>query len=159
MGAAGQVVYGNANWLPREMLGVGVDFLLVRNWPVRYGGFFTDRDIIGAAKVCVVGHTIVARLFQTIDPLGETIRIGNIPFRIIGVLEEKGANLVGEDQDNVVLLPYTTVRKRLQGSNFDDVNVIMASALVAGRDGRCKSGDRTVVAGPTPDRAGRNSGF
>ncbi len=129
VGAGGQVVYGNANWLPREMMGVGVDFLIVRNWPVRYGGFFSDRDILGAAKVCVVGHTIVARLFQTIDPLGETIRIGNIPFRIIGVLEEKGANLVGEDQDNIVLLPYTTVRKRLQGSSFDDVNVIMASAL------------------------------
>jgi putative ABC transport system permease protein len=129
VGAAGQVVYGNANWFPREMMGVGVDFLLVRNWPVQYGGFFTDRDVSGAAKVCVVGHTIVARLFQTIDPLNETIRIGNIPFRIIGVLEEKGANLVGEDQDNIVLLPYTTVRKRLQGSNFDDVNVIMASAL------------------------------
>jgi putative ABC transport system permease protein len=129
VGAAGQVVYGNANWLPREMLGVGRDFLLVRNWPIRYGGFFSERDVNSAAQVCVVGHTIVARLFQTINPLGETIRVGNIPFRIIGVLEEKGANLVGEDQDNVVLLPYTTVRKRLQGSNFDDVNVIMVSAL------------------------------
>jgi putative ABC transport system permease protein len=101
---------------------------MVRNWPVRSGGFFTERDILSAAKVCVVGHTIVARLFQTINPLGETIRVGNIPFRIVGVLEEKGANLVGEDQDNIVLLPYTTVRKRLEGSNFDDVHVIMASA-------------------------------
>jgi putative ABC transport system permease protein len=125
----GQVIYGNANWLPREMIGVGMDYLVVRNWPVRYGGFFSDRDVTSAAKVCVVGHTIVARLFQTIDPLGETIRVGDIPFRVIGVLEEKGANLVGEDQDNIVLLPYTTVRKRLQGSNFDDVHVIMASAL------------------------------
>jgi putative ABC transport system permease protein len=128
IGSAGHVVYGNANWMPNEMMGVGVDYLVVRNWPVVYGGFFTDRDVMGASKVCVVGHTIVARLFQTIDPLGETIRIGNIPFRIIGVLEEKGANLVGDDQDNIVLIPYTTVRKRLEGSNFGDVHAIMISA-------------------------------
>ena len=110
------------------MLGVGVDFLTVRNWPVAYGGFFSDRDIKSAAKVCVIGHTIVARLFQTTNPIGETVRVGNIPFRIIGVLNEKGPNMVGEDQDNLILMPYTTVRKRLQGSNFDDVNIIMASA-------------------------------
>jgi putative ABC transport system permease protein len=128
IGSGGQVVYGNANWMPNEMTGVGVDYLVIRNWPVAYGGFFTDRDMVSAAKVCVIGHTIVARLFQTINPLGETIRIGNIPFRIIGVLEEKGANLVGEDQDNVVLVPYTTVRKRLDGSDFGDVHAIMASA-------------------------------
>jgi putative ABC transport system permease protein len=128
IGSAGHVVYGNANWMPNEMMGVGTDYLVVRNWPVAYGGFFSERDVTSAAKVCVVGHTIVARLFQTINPLGETIRIGNIPFRIIGVLEEKGANLVGDDQDNIVLVPYTTVRKRLDGSDFGDVHAIMASA-------------------------------
>jgi putative ABC transport system permease protein len=133
VGAGGQIIYGNANWLPREMLGVGIDYLTVRNWPLEYGGFFTDRDIAGASKICVVGKTIVARLFQTVNPIGETIRIRNIPFRIVGVLEEKGANIVGDDQDNVVLLPYTTVRKRLQGSNFGDVDLIMASASSTGR--------------------------
>ncbi len=115
------------------MMGVGVEYLTVRNWQIQDGGFFTERDIASASKVCVVGRTIVARLFQTINPLGQTVRIRNIPFRIIGVLNEKGANIVGDDQDNIVLLPYTTVRKRLWGSSFDNVNLIMASARSAER--------------------------
>lgn len=128
VGTQGQVIYGNVNWLPREMIGVGHEYLAVRDWPLQYGGFFTDRDIISAAKTCVIGQTLVARLFQTVNPIGETIRIRNIPFRIIGVLEAKGANMFGEDQDNIVLMPYTTVRKRIQGSEFRNVDLIMASA-------------------------------
>src|SRR5262249_36838484 len=68
------------------------------------------------------------KLFQTTDPLDQTIRIKNIPFRILGVLDQKGANIVGDDQDDIILIPYTTVKKRLQGSSFDNVNAIMASA-------------------------------
>ncbi len=128
VGAGGQLIYGNNNWMPKEMLGVGIDYLIVRNWEVGQGGFFTERDIAGAAKVCVIGRTIVAKLFQTTNPLGKTIRIRNIPFEVIGVLEEKGANLVGDDQDDVVLAPYSTIRKRLRGSDFDNVDVIFASA-------------------------------
>ena len=128
VGTTGQVIYGNTNWSPQEMAGVGTDYLTVRNWQLRHGGFFTERDVTSAAKVCVIGQTIVAKLFQTTNPLGKTIRIRNIPFQVIGVLETKGANMVGEDQDNIVLMPYTTVRKRLQGSNFDNVDVILASA-------------------------------
>ncbi|MFV2067455.1 MAG: ABC transporter permease, partial [Pirellulales bacterium] len=123
-----QMIYGNSNWSPNEMRGVGADHLTVRNWQIRYGSFFTERDVLTAAKVCVVGHTIVTKLFQTSNPLGEKVRIGNIPFRVVGVLEKKGANIVGDDQDNVVLMPYTTVRKRIQGSGFDSVHAIMASA-------------------------------
>ncbi len=125
---AGQVIYGNNNWKPRDLFGVGSEYLTVRNWPVRHGGFFTERDITAAAKVCVIGQTIVAKLFQTSNPIGETIRIKNTPFRVIGVLEKKGATLVGDDQDNIILLPYTTVQKRLQGSTFRNVNAIIASA-------------------------------
>jgi putative ABC transport system permease protein len=128
VGTAGQVVYANANWSPNEMWGVGPDYLTVRNWQLRHGGFFTERDVISANKVCVIGHTLVAKLFQTTNPIGETVRIKNIPFRIIGVLEPKGANLVGQDQDNIVLMPYTTVRKRLHGSSFNNVHAIMVSA-------------------------------
>jgi putative ABC transport system permease protein len=128
VGTSGQMIYRNANWSPKEMTGVGPQFLTVRNWQLRHGGFFTERDVSSAAKVCVVGHTVVARLFQTTNPLGETVRIKNIPFRIIGVLEAKGANLVGEDQDDIVLIPYSTVRKRLHGSEFDNVHAILASA-------------------------------
>ncbi|MGE3806475.1 MAG: ABC transporter permease [Gemmataceae bacterium] len=125
---SGQMIYGNTNWKPREMLGVGPDYLVVRNWQLQTGSFFTERDITAAAKVCVIGHTIVAKLFQTTNPLDATIRIKNIPFRVIGVLETKGANLVGDDQDDVVFIPHSTVKKRLQGSSFDSVNGILASA-------------------------------
>lgn len=128
IGTAGQVIYGSSNFSPREITGVSEEFPLVRNWSVRQGEFFSERDISSSNKVCVIGHTIVAKLFQTINPIGETIRIKNIPFRVVGVLEKKGANMVGQDQDNLVLLPYTTVRKRLQGSEFDNVGAIMVSA-------------------------------
>jgi putative ABC transport system permease protein len=124
----GQVIYGNSNFSPREMYGVGADYLTVRNWPLRSGNFFSQRDLSSSAKVCIIGQTLVARLFQTIDPIGETIRIKNIPFKVIGVLDRKGANLFGQDQDNIVLLPWTAVRKRLHGSEFDDVNSILVSA-------------------------------
>ncbi|MFL5005176.1 MAG: ABC transporter permease [Microvirga sp.] len=127
VGTAGQMIYGNTNWKPRQIQGVGPDYPIVRNWPLRAGAFFTDRDVSAAAKVCVIGHTVVARLFQTTNPVGETVRIRNIPFRVIGVLERKGANIGGDDQDDIVLLPYTTVQKRIQGSAFDNVGVILVS--------------------------------
>jgi putative ABC transport system permease protein len=133
--AGGQVIYGNSNWKPRELSGVGPDYLVVRNWQLESGGFFTHRDITAAAKVCVIGHTIVARLFQTTNPVGETIRIRNIPFRVIGILDRKGANIVGDDQDDIILIPYTTAKKRIQGSSFDNVNAILVSARsLAGMD-------------------------
>ena len=128
VGISGQLIYGNSNWNPKDMVGVGVDYLTVRAWQLRAGGFFTDRDITSANKVCVIGNTIVAKLFQTTNPIGKTLRIKNIPFEVIGVLEAKGANMVGEDQDNVVMAPYTTVKKRLYGSNFNNVHAILASA-------------------------------
>ena len=128
VGTGGQVIFGNSNWNPKEMHGVDPNYLLVRNWQLRHGGFFTDRDVTASAKVCVIGHTVLTKLFQTQNPLGETIRIRNIPFRVVGVLGEKGANMVGEDQDDIILIPYTTVRKRLTGSEFNDVHAIFVSA-------------------------------
>jgi len=128
---AGQMIYGNSNWKPKQIQGVGPDYPIVRNWPLRAGGFFTDRDVSAGAKVCVIGNTIVAKLFQTTNPVGETVRIRNIPFRVIGVLERKGANIGGDDQDDIVLLPYTTVQKRIQGSQFDNVNAILVSGRSA----------------------------
>jgi putative ABC transport system permease protein len=128
VGAVGQVISGNNNWRPRDLVGVGSDYLLVRNWQVDWGSFFTEGDINNANKVCVVGATVVKKLFQTANPIGQNVRIKNIPFEIVGVLVSKGANIVGEDQDDVVLMPFTTVRKRLQGSNFNNVDVALASA-------------------------------
>ncbi len=123
-----QVIHGNDNWNPKQFLGVGEDYLLVRQWSVRNGGFFTSREVAIADKVCVIGQTVAEKLFQTADPVNSTVRIRNIPFRVIGVLEAKGASIVGEDQDDVLLVPYTTIRKRLFGSTFDDVHAILLSA-------------------------------
>lgn len=128
VGTGGQVVFGNLNISPNEMFGVGPDYLKVRNWPIEYGSFFEKQQIDKAEKVCVIGHTLVNKLFQTSDPIDEKVRINNKPFTVIGVLEKKGANMTGEDQDSVILMPYTTVRRTLNGSSFDDVNVIFASA-------------------------------
>ena len=131
VGFSNQVVYGGVNWQPKESLGVGPEYLTVRSWELRRGGFFGEREIRSAEKVCVIGQTLVAKLFQTMDPIGERVRIGNIPFRVIGVLESKGANMVGEDQDDLILVPYTAVQKRIHGNQFKSVHAIMASARTA----------------------------
>jgi putative ABC transport system permease protein len=128
VGGTGQVVYGNSNWAPNEVLGVNERYLTVRNWALARGSFFTQREITSAAKVCVIGHTVVEKLFQTTDPIGRTIRLKKIPFVVIGVLERKGANIVGQDQDNILFAPFTTIRKRINGSSFDNVDFIVASA-------------------------------
>src|SRR5262245_41704630 len=99
VGAQGQVNCCNAEVSPGLMMGVGTDFLIVRNWGLARGGFFSERDISSAAKVCVIGQTLVGKLFQTSDPIGKTVRIKHMPVKVIGVLEEKGAALFGDDQD------------------------------------------------------------
>jgi putative ABC transport system permease protein len=126
--ARGQVVAGDQNWCPDEILGVNCSYLTVRNWEVGKGAFFTPGDIRGATKVCVVGATVADNLFQTRDCVGMKLRIKNIPFEVIGVLEPKGANLFGQDQDDVVLAPFTTIQKRLCGSTFNSVDVVFVSA-------------------------------
>jgi len=133
VGALSQVIYGNTNWMPQELLGVARDYLSVRNWNLRMGGFFTDRDITGGAKVCVIGQTIVEKLFQTTNPLGETIRIKGIPFEVVGVLDAKGTNIFGGDQDDIILAPYTTVRSRLKGAGSDKVDAIFCSVKSQGQ--------------------------
>lgn len=146
VGTGGQVVYGHTNYAPNEMIGVGTGFQIVRNWEVQRGGFFTEREVISASKVCVLGQTVSAKLFQTADPVGQTVRIKNIPFRVIGVLEKKGANMLGDDQDNIVLMPYTTVRKRLQGSEFDNVSAIMASGRTTPVPGEAENEIKQLLA-------------
>lgn len=125
---SGQIIGGNVNWNPAEMRGSGPDFLTVRNWSLTSGEFISDRDVSAAAKVCVIGQTLVNRLFAGSDPIGQTIRVKNIPFTVVGVLAKKGPNMVGDDQDDIIVMPYTTVRKRLQGSNFANVDMLLVSA-------------------------------
>jgi putative ABC transport system permease protein len=125
---SGQVIGGNINWQPDQMFGVGPDYPIVRNWPLDGGEFFSARDIASAAKVCVLGATVARQLFPDDDPIGQQVRVKNIPFTVIGVLTRKGANLVGQDQDNILLMPYSTVRKRLQHSAFKNVDLVFVSA-------------------------------
>jgi putative ABC transport system permease protein len=123
-----QVIHGNQNW-STSIQGGEVDWPLIRSWNLEKGVFFTDADNRSAAKVCVIGKTIEQELFFGEDPVGKTIRIKNIPFRVIGVLESKGGSLMGQDQDDTVVAPYETVRKRLQGTRASNIGMIMVAAV------------------------------
>ncbi len=90
VGTAGQVIYGNENWNPKELQGVGADYLTVRNWTLEAGGFFSTSDIETNAKVCVIGQTLIPKLFRTVNPMDEIVRVNNVPFRVIGIEEEGG---------------------------------------------------------------------
>ncbi|RLS34077.1 MAG: hypothetical protein DWH79_05470 [Planctomycetota bacterium] len=157
--AAGQVIHGSTNWSPKQMFGVGVDYPTVRSWRVRRGGFFSDRDVQGAEKVCVLGHTVAARLFQTANPLGSIVRIRNIPFRVIGVLEKKGANIVGDDQDDILVMPYSTARKRLVGNGFKGVHAILVSARSVERMAESEREIRHLLADRHKIAAGQRNDF
>jgi putative ABC transport system permease protein len=125
---AGQVVSGELNW-STSIQGVDVDYPLIRSWNVDQGAFFTEADVKGAGKVCVLGTTVVDNLFPNGDAVGQIVRIKNVPFKVVGVLEKKGGNAMGQDQDDVILAPYTTVMKRLMGST--KLNMIQVSAVAA----------------------------
>lgn len=112
MGA--QIVYGDNNW-STSIQGGTVDFFSIRDWRLDKGDFFSDQDVRAATKVCLIGQTIVDQLFQSSDPIGQTIRVGNIPIRVIGTLKSKGQNAMGQDQDDLIIMPYTTLQKRLMG--------------------------------------------
>ena len=128
-----QVIYGNQNW-STSIQGAQVDWPLVRSWNLASGQFFTDQDDHAAAKVCVLGQTVVTTLFGDEDPIGKTIRIKNIPFKVTGVLESKGGSTQGQDQDDLVVAPYETVRKKLMGTTaVGQILVSAASDELVGR--------------------------
>ncbi|NLD64803.1 MAG: FtsX-like permease family protein [Bacteroidales bacterium] len=111
--SSGQVVYGNSNW-PTTIYGGSEQYLEIRSWSVVSGRNITDSEAEGSAKVCLLGRTVADELFgEGVDPTGETLRFKNIPFKIIGILSEKGQNSFGQDQDDVIIAPYTTVQKRI----------------------------------------------
>lgn len=125
--SSGQFVCGNNNY-PSSVNGVGLEYLEIRQLKVESGSMFTAADIQSSAKVCIIGKTIADNLFPDgSDPIGKVIRFNKIPFRVIGVLKSKGYNSMGQDQDNVVLAPYTTVMKRLLAVTY--LQGIFASAL------------------------------
>ncbi len=127
--ASGQVIFGGNN-TTSTIYGETDEYLEIKQWKVGRGACFTDDDVRKSAKVCVVGATIVKELFGekcTTPPIGKIIRFKNIPFRIVGVLEAKGYNNWGMDQDNVIIAPYTTVMKRIQAQTY--LSSIVCSAL------------------------------
>jgi putative ABC transport system permease protein len=125
----GQAINGALNW-PTSMQGVSPDFLTIRNWPLKEGVAFGDEDVKGAAKVCLIGQTVFENIFDAgDDPVGKTIRFNKIPFKIIGVLSEKGENAFGQDQDDILLAPYTTVQKRILAIPY--IQTIYASSVSA----------------------------
>lgn len=125
--SGGQLVNGNNNY-PSTIYGITPDYLDIRKLKVKEGSMFTEHDIKSAAKVCVLGKTVVDNLFPNgEDPVGKVIRFGKIPMTVIGVLESKGTNSMGMDQDDVVLAPYTTVMKRILA--IDYIQGLFASAV------------------------------
>jgi putative ABC transport system permease protein len=124
----GQVVAGNLNW-GTQIQGTDVDLPLIREWPTVEGAFFTPQDVATASKVAVLGKVVRDQLFGDLDPVGQVIRINNQPFTVAGVLASKGQSGMGQDQDDVVFVPYTTVMKKMRGITF--VQNITVSAVSA----------------------------
>jgi putative ABC transport system permease protein len=124
-----QVIAGNQNW-STQVQGVDVDLPLIRSWPAKYGSFFTSQDVASAAKVALLGTVVSDTLFgPDVDPTGQIIRVRAQPFKVIGVMASKGQSSMGQDQDDAVFVPYTTVQKKLLGvQNINGVTVSAASA-------------------------------
>ncbi|MBI4644954.1 MAG: ABC transporter permease [Deltaproteobacteria bacterium] len=117
-----QVVYGNRNWVPIFIYGTIPEYLDVREWPLAQGEVFTEQDVRNASKVCVLGQRLGRELFQGESPLGKEVRINNVAFKVIGILSPKGANMMGIDQDDIVLAPWTSIKYRVAGSAMTNVN-------------------------------------
>lgn len=123
---AGQIIYGANNW-PGSIQGGNSDYINIRKYEVASGSNFSETDVKNSAKVCLVGTTVVENLFPNgEDPVGKVVRFGKIPLRIIGVLESKGQNQMGQDQDDIIIAPYTTVQKRMLA--ITHIHMIFASA-------------------------------
>jgi putative ABC transport system permease protein len=125
-GTSGQVVYENQNWSTR-INGTEPQYFTIRDWPMASGSGFTDDDVSHAANVAVLGATVQQNLFGNTDPIGETIRIGALPFQVVGVLTAKGQSGMGADQDDGVYVPITTLQKKITGQNW--LQYIMVSAV------------------------------
>ena len=123
-----QVIYGNRNWVPTFIYGTTPAWLDVREWGLAQGDMFTERDVRNASKVCVLGQRLVRELFQGENPIGKEVRVQNVSFRVVGVLTAKGANMMGMDQDDVLLAPWTTIKFRVTGSSASTANQSAAAA-------------------------------
>ena len=125
-----QVIYGNRNWVPSFIYGTTPAWLDVREWGLAEGEMFTERDVRNASKVCVLGQRLVRELFQGENPIGKEVRVQNVSFRVVGVLTAKGANMMGMDQDDVLLAPWTTIKFRVTGSSASTANQSAAGSCL-----------------------------
>jgi ABC-type antimicrobial peptide transport system permease subunit len=127
--ARAQVVHGNRNWVPNAIYGTTPAYLDVQDWSILAEGEpFSDRDVLNGNRVCLLGKSLVRELFEGESPVGKDIRIKNIAFRVIGVLSAKGANMMGFDQDDVILAPWTTIKYRVTGATLSTANQSTAAA-------------------------------
>ncbi len=136
-----QVIYGNRNWVPVFIYGTAPGFLEVREWGLAQGEMFTERDVRNASKVCVLGQRLVRELFQGESPLDKEIRVQNVSFKVVGVLTSKGANMMGMDQDDILLAPWTTIKFRVTGSSATTAN----QSAAAGSSSSSSSGTSQSV--------------
>ncbi|HEV7555205.1 MAG TPA: ABC transporter permease [Kofleriaceae bacterium] len=123
-----QVMYGGANWLT-QFRGVSPEYLDIKRWTLVRGEFFSDEDVRTAKPVVVIGDTVRRQLFDDIDPIGEQIRINSTPFVVVGVLRAKGVSMSGQDQDDTMMMPWTTARARILGKNVTWLDDILCSAV------------------------------
>ncbi len=130
--ARSQVIYGNRNWIPRTMTGTTPAYLTVRDWEdFEEGNCFSDADVLDASKVCLLGTTVARELFEGESPIGKEVRIQNVPFRVVGVLGHKGANMMGMDQDDIVLAPWTTIKFRVNGTGAGSTTMVTLQAALS----------------------------
>lgn len=140
---SGQVVFGNLNW-PTTIYGSNAQYLDIKKFTLKSGRVFTDKEIRSLAKVCLVGQTVVEKLFgKGVDPIGQTIRFKNTPIKIIGILSDKGENSFGQDQDDMLIAPYTTVQRRFLA--IDYIQGIYTSAISEERTDEAISQLQTVM--------------
>jgi putative ABC transport system permease protein len=142
--AQGQFVFGNQNWSSR-IQGSNENYLDIRGWKMAEGEFYTENDVRTAARVVVLGRTIADNLFPGGDAVGQTIRIRNLPYRVIGVLATKGQNANGQDQDDTAMMPYTTIQKKMMGQALPRIQQISVSAISAEATGAAKDQITTLL--------------